>query len=103
MFSDHQVLRRKALTSATKINEINHSERTAKQLYYEKRLEQLNSNVKRTCSLLNETVNRKLRSRHVVSSFQADSQGVSDPIQLTCFKNIGPNLAEKVSNPQEVL
>ena len=73
-------------------------------MYYEKRVEQLNSNVKRTWSLLNDIVNRKWRSRHEVSSFHEDSQGVSNPIQkLTCLKNIGPNLAEKISNPQEVL
>ena len=82
--------------------------RTAKRLYNEKRVEQLKSNIKRTWSLLNEIVNRKRRSRHLLSSFQADSQGVSDPNQtadLFCnsITNIGPNLAEKIFNSQKVL
>ena len=55
--------------------------RTAKRMYNEKRVEQLKSNIKRTWSLLNEIVNRKRRSRHLLSSFQADSQEVSDPNQ----------------------
>lgn len=54
--------------------------RIARGLYYEERIEQLRSNIKGTWSLLNEIIlNRKRRSRHLSSSFQADSQEVSDP------------------------
>ena len=60
----------------------NHSVRTAKRLYYEKKVEQLKSNIKRTLSSLNEIVNRKRRIRQLLFSFQADSQGVSDPNQI---------------------
>lgn len=78
----------------------------AERLYYETRVEQLTSNGKGTWSLLNEILNRKRHSRHLPSSFQADSQEVSDPSHiedLFCnyFTNIGPNRAEKISNSEK--
>ena len=55
----------------------NHSVRTAQRLYYEKRVEQLKTNIKGTWSFLNDIVNRKRCNRRFTILF---SDGLT-----TCF------------------
>ena len=82
-------------------NKLTHSLRVAKRLYYEKKIDQLKSNVKGTWKVLNEILNRDRGKHGLPSIFRADSQEISDPIKIAnqfCkyFTNIGPSLASKI-------
>ena len=70
-------------------------------MYYEKKIDQLKSNVKGTWKVLNEILNRDRGKRGLPSIFRTDSQEISDPIEIAnqfCkyFTNIGPSLASKI-------
>ena len=70
-------------------------------MYYEKKIDQLKSNVKGTWKVLNEILNRDRGERGLPSIFRTDSQEISDPIEIAnqfCkyFTNIGPSLASKI-------
>ena len=82
-------------------NKLTHSLRVAKRLYYEKKIDQLKSNVKGTWKVLNEILNRDRGKRGLPSIFRTDSQEIFDPIEIAnqfCkyFTNIGPSLASKI-------
>ena len=82
-------------------NKLTHSLRVAKRLYYEKKIDQLKSNVEGAWKVLNEIMNRDRSKRGLPSIFRTDSQEKSDPIEIAnqfckCFTNIGPSLASKI-------
>ena len=54
-------------------------------LFYEKPIEKLNSNVKATCKVLNEMLNRNKGKRGLPSIFRADFREISNPKEIAIF------------------
>ena len=76
---------------------LNHSLRTAKRLYYEKKLNNVQSNTRATWKVLNEILNRSKRNSNRCSTFKADDREITDPVEIankfcSYFSSIGPNL-----------
>ena len=70
-------------------------------MYYEKKIEQAESNAKCTWRVLNEIINKKQNVKRLPSNFKINNECISDPSQIAehfCmfFSNIGPNLAHKI-------
>ena len=63
-------------------NKLNHSLRTAKRLYYEKKLNNVQSNTRATWKVLNEILNRSKRNSNRCSTFKADDREVTDPVEI---------------------
>ena len=79
-------------------NKLNDSLRTAKRLYYEKKLNHVQSNTRATWKVLNEILNRRKRNSNRCSTFKADDREITDPVEIankfcSYFSSIGPNLA----------
>ena len=77
--------------------------RIAKQIYYDKKIEENKTNMKQTFKYLNEIINKNKNRRNSV--FTHDNQDISDPQEIAnrfChyFSNIGPNLAKKIPSSQ---
>ena len=71
-----------------------HSLRTAKRLYYEKKLNNVQSNTRATWKVLNEILNRSKRNSNRYSTFKADDREVTDPVEIankfySYFSSIG--------------
>ena len=82
-------------------NKLNHSLRTAKRLYYEKKLNNVQSNTRATWKVLNEILNRSKRNSNRCSTFKADDREITDPVEIankfcSYFSSIGPNLARGI-------
>ena len=82
-------------------NKLNRSLRTAKRLYYAKKLNNVQSNTRATWRVLNEILNRSKRNSNRCSTFKADDRKITDPVEITnkfCsyFSGIGPNLARGI-------
>ena len=82
-------------------NKLNHSIRIAKRLYFETKLKNATSDIKRTWQIQNEVINRKKCKSKLPSVFYSNNQYISDPIEVAnrfCdyFTNIGPNLAKQI-------
>ena len=78
--------------------------RLAKRLYYEKKLQDVKSNIHATWKILNEVLNRKKSKPQVNTVFRSDNLEISDPIEVanrfsSYFSSIGPNLARKILSP----
>ena len=85
-------------------NKLNHTLRLAKRLYYEKKLQDVKSNIHATWKILNEVLNRKKSKPQVNTVFRSDNLEISDPIEVanrfsSYFSSIGPNLARKILSP----
>ena len=77
--------------------------RSARRLYYEKKLEYAKSNTYATWKILNDILNRKKLKPKVNSIFTSDGQDISDPVIIAnkfCkyFSSIGPNLAREIQS-----
>ncbi|XP_028407966.1 uncharacterized protein LOC114530582 [Dendronephthya gigantea] len=75
--------------------------RTAKRLYYEKKLESNKANIKATWKVINEVINKKRRSTSLPSTFIDNNSNVTNPLDIAnrfCdyFTNIGPNLSKNI-------
>ena len=84
-------------------NKLNHSLRTAKRLYYEKKLNNVQSNTRATWKVLNEILNRSKRNSNRCSTFKADDREITDPVEIankfcSYFSSIGPNLARGIQS-----
>lgn len=82
-------------------DQIHHSLRIAKCLYYDRKFIETKSNMGTTCRLLKEVVTRKKSKSRPNSAFRVDSKEVSDPAEIASrfcqfFSNIGPNQAKRV-------
>ena len=63
-------------------NKLNHSLRIAKRLYYEKNLNNVQSNTRATWKVLNENLNRSKRNSIRCSTFKADDREITDPVEI---------------------
>ena len=77
--------------------------RSARRLYYEKKLEYAKANTHATWKILNDILNRKKSKPKVNSIFTSDGQEISDPVIIAnkfCkyFSSIGPNLAKEIQS-----
>ena len=84
-------------------NKLNHILRSARRLYYEKKLEYAKANTHATWKILNDILNRKKSKPKVNSIFTCDGQEISDPVIIAnkfCkyFSSIGPNLAKEIQS-----
>ena len=84
-------------------NKLNHILRSARRLYYEKKLEYAKANTHATWKILNDILNRKKSKPKVNSIFTSDGQEISDPVIIAnkfCkyFSSIGPNLAKEIQS-----
>ena len=84
-------------------NKLNHSLRTAKRLYYEKKLNNVQSNTRATWKVLNEILNRSKRNSNRCSTFKADDREITDPVEIankfcSYFSSIGPNLVRGIQS-----
>ena len=82
-------------------NELHHSLRLAKSLYYEGKLESLKRNAKGTWKILNQIINRNHRSNKLPLTFTINNLEFSDPNRIAnqfCnfFTYLGPTLAKKI-------
>ena len=84
-------------------NKLNHIWRSARRLYYEKKLEYAKSNTHATWKILNDILNRKKSKPKVNSIYTSHGQKISDPVIIAnkfCkyFSSIGPNLAKEIQS-----
>ena len=84
-------------------NKLNHILRSARRLYYEKKIEYAKSNTHATFKILNDILKRKKSKPKVNSIFTSDGQEISDPVIIAnkfCkyFSSIGPNLAKEIQS-----
>ena len=82
-------------------SQFNHSLRIEKRLYYEKKLNSVQSNTRATWKVLNEILNRSKRVSNRCSTFKADDREITDPVEIankvcSYFSSIGPNLASGI-------
>ena len=82
-------------------SQFNHSLRIEKRLYYEKKLNSVQSNTRATWKVLNEILNRSKRVSNRCSTFKADDREITDPVEIASkvcsyFSSIGPNLASGI-------
>ena len=63
-------------------NKLNYSLRIAKRLYYEKNLNNVQTNTRATWKVLNEILNRSKRNSIRCSTFKADDREITDPGKL---------------------
>jgi len=75
----------------------------AKRLYYERKIEQSNNNIKQTWKYLNKIVNKRRSNSDSNCIFTHNNREVSDPVEIAnrfChyFSNIGPSLEKQMSN-----
>ena len=85
-------------------NKLIHTLRSAKRLYFEKKLKDVKSNSHATWKILNEILNRKKVKTHVNTVFRSEDLEISDPLEVAnrfCnyFSSIGPNLAKAIQLP----
>ena len=86
-----------------KTNEIDHSLQIAKRLYYEKKLNNVQSNARATWNLFNEILNRSKRNSNRFSTFEANDREITDPVEIadtfcSYFLSIGPNLVRGIQS-----
>ena len=79
--------------------------RSAKKLYYDKKILENKTNIKQTFKYQNEIINRKKNKSKACSVFTHDNQDITDPLEIAnrfCryFSNIGPNLAKNTPASQ---
>ena len=84
-------------------NKLNHSLWTAKRLYYENKLHNVQSNSRATWKVLNEILNRSKTNSNRCSTFKADDREITDPVEIankfcSYFSSIGPNLARGIQS-----
>ena len=84
-------------------NKLNHSLRTAKRLYHEKKLNNVQSNTRATWKVLNEILNRSKRNSNRCSTFKADDREITDPVEIankfcSYFSSIGLNFARAIQS-----
>ena len=84
-------------------NKLNHSLQIAKGLYYEKKLNNIQSNTRATCKVLHDILNRSKRNSNRCSTFKADDREITDPVEIankvcSYFSSISPNLARGIQS-----
>ena len=83
-------------------NKLNHLIRIAKRNFYDHQFVHAKGDMKKTCKLINEVVNRQKTTRaSFPSSFKSDGGIIIDPSEIAnkfCayFTNVGPNLQKKI-------
>ena len=81
-------------------NKLNHSLRIAKRLYYEKKLNNVQSNARAAWKVLNEILNKSRRNSNRCSTFKDDDREITDPVEIAntfCSNNGHLSLRNEIS------
>ena len=99
---EYQVLK---VNLSTYNNILKRNIRLAKQTYYETCFNKYKNDIRKTWMTINDILRRGKKNKSFPDFFKADGQNITDKLKIAnqfnvYFTNIGPNLAGKITTPQ---